>query len=423
MQLTPNNGGTAAGLVALAALQLLGGSLIKGQAQAADTSTWTVEHATLVYRETDRVNIVEPVLRITRPLSGEQSLSLKVGYDAMSGASPNGMLPTKQTQTFTSPSGHSYSAAPGELPARTFHDERFSASLDWVRPWSRLLRGTLGANASFETDYTSLGASYSLAWELNDRHTTLNLGLSHNHDTVSPEGNLPRPLKFMDSPSSETSSDTKDLSDLLLGVTQVMNERWLLQVNLAVGRDTGYMTEPYKAVTLLDSESQPIGGLNESRPEDRLRHTLLVRNAVHLGRDVVHLTARYYGDDWGTSAQTLDLKYWWKPDALFGSEGWILRPHLRLYHQNASDHYHPWVVEDQLPQFASADPRLGDLDSYTIGLRIDLPAFSWGQCWFKPEYMKQSWSLDETIPEALQGLDLVPDLEVWMLTFGINTQF
>ena len=423
MQLNSYHGSKAAGMIALAAVQLVGSGLTRGRAQADDLKDWTVEHATLVYRETNRVNVVEPVLRITRQLPGEQSLSLKAGFDAMSGASPNGMLPTHEQQTFTSPSGNSYTATPGELPQRQFRDERFSLSLDWTRPWARLLTGTAGLNASFETDYTSLGASYSLAWEINDRHTTLNLGLSHNHDTVNPEGNLPRPLKRFDGPRSENSSDTKDLSDLLLGVTQVMNDSWLVQFNLGVGRDSGYLTEPYKGVTRLDEEGQLAGGLSESRPEDRLRHTILLRNAYHLGRDVVHLTLRHYADDWGTQGQSLDLKYWWKPDQLFGSEGWILRPHLRLYHQQAADHYHLWVVEDQLPEYASADPRLGDLDSYTVGMRIDLPSFSWGQAWIKPEFMRQSWSIDSAVPASLQGLDLVPDLDVWMVSFGINTRF
>lgn len=432
MQLKRSMGSRPAGPLAVAALQLLGGSLIAGGAQARETGSWNLEQATLVYRETRQVQVVEPVVRLSRALKNGQEISFRFGYDSMSGASPNGSIPASTAQTFTSPSGNSYTAQAGELPRRSFRDTRYSGGIEWTRSLLEHLKGTLGSSLSNETDYLSVGASWSMTWEVNQRLSTFNLGLSYNHDTVSPKGGLPVGLERMEDRLENGDSDTKSISDVLVGVTQVMNERWLLQLNIGSGVDSGYLTEPYKGVSVLDSSGSPqVGGsINEARPESRARSTLMVRNMVHLGRDVLHFGYRFYRDDWGVRSHTLDVKYWWKPDQIFGHGGFKLRPHLRWSGQQAADFHRPWITAGQVSgvqpgsgAHVSADHRLGDMTSFTLGARMDLPPFAWGGMWIKPEFMRQSWTLDAPVPAGLSGHELVPDLDVLMVTLGLNTRF
>jgi hypothetical protein len=425
------------GLLAAAALSLLGPAPGKAEAVSRQPGSWTMEQATLVYKEVDQVQVIEPVLRLKRQLAGEREIALRFGFDAMSGASPNGGTSSNVRQTFTSPSGNSYSAQPGELPRRTFHDERFSGGIEYTMPLRPLLKLTSGANFSVETDYLSLGLSSSIAWELNQRHTTLNAGLSLNQDTVSPEGGLPVGLEHVSQREENSESDSKTLVDGLIGVTQVMNERWLLQVNLGMGHDSGYMTEPYKGVSVLDAdgvpETEPGGDplmLNERRPDSRSRNTLLVRNMLHLGRDVLHVAWRMYHDDWGVDSHSLDLKYWLKPDSFFGRHDWSFRPHIRWATQTAADFYQPWLGSDEYADYTpassldlSSDHRLGEMESLTAGLRVDFPETALGRFWLKPEYMVQRWALNEPIPAGLGSSDPIPDLKVMMVTLGFSKSF
>ena len=51
------------------------------------------------------------------------------------------------------------------------------------------------------------------------------------------------------------SSDSRNIIDLLFGVTQVIDRSSLFQVNLTLSESDGYMTDPYKIVSLVDDVS------------------------------------------------------------------------------------------------------------------------------------------------------------------------
>jgi hypothetical protein len=415
-----------AALLGAAVARLLGPQA----AQAVDLRGLEVEQATLIYQEQGRIGVVEPVLQLRLPLSGEKKLGLRYGFDAMSGASPNGASPTVTHQTFTSPSGNHYTTASGDLPVRSFRDQRHALALDWEQPLSRTLALSAGLNASFETDYRSLGASLTLRQDLNQRLSTLSVGASISEDELKPKGGLQEGLgSYQDSPTG-VSSGAKHIQDALVGWTQIMNRRWLSQVNVGLGWDAGFMSDPYKGVTLVDSQGQPVmvasrsRMVNERRPATRARRTLYWGNAVHLGRDVLHADYRLYQDDGGVKAHTVDLQYWWKPQS--GMPGLRLRPQLRFSRQSKADCYaHSMLAttfDATQPAYLSSDSRLAANSSWTFSLRLDLPEADWGHVWIKPAYMRQSFNLDPA-PVGVQGdIDLVPDLNVWMLTLGIGTR-
>lgn len=418
--------GAAAALLAGAVLRLLGPQA----AQAQSLHGLSLEQATLIYQEKGRIGVVEPVIQLRLPLQGERSLGLRYGFDAMSGASPNGAAPTITHQTFTSPSGNHYSTVSGELPVRSFRDQRHAVALDYEGPLSRTLKLSTGLNGSFETDYRSLGASASFSQDLNQRLTTLVFGLSFSEDLVAPRDGLQVPLGSYQEDPLGVETGHKHIRDALLGISQVMNRHWLSQLNLGLGRDTGYLSDPYKGVSLVDAEGQPVmltatrpRMVNESRPDARSRWTLYWGNALHLGRDVLHADYRRYQDDWGVASNTLDLQYFWKPDA--GLPGLRVRPQLRYADQSRADCYAHSILASEFdatrPDHLSSDSRLAAMQSWTFSLRVDLPEADWGQLWFKPALMNQHFDLFPEPIGAQSQIDLVPDLQVWMLTLGFRT--
>ena len=68
---------------------------------ADDLGTTTVDSAVLYYKENGgRVTAIEPMVGFTRTAKNGNILSLKLTYDALSGASPNGATPWSAAQTF-----------------------------------------------------------------------------------------------------------------------------------------------------------------------------------------------------------------------------------------------------------------------------------------------------------------------------------
>src|SRR3990170_7294513 len=105
--------------------------------------------------------------------------------------------------------------------------------------------------------------------------------------------------------------------------------------------------------------------LTEKRPDDRGSNALLGQINHHFGAGVGYVTYRYYWDDWGIRAHTLDLKYRHPLN-----ERAYLQPHVRGYSQNAADFYRPVVPSNQIPAYVSADYRLAELQTYTPGLKM-----------------------------------------------------
>ena len=229
---------------------------------AAD-SEWDIDTAVLYYAESDgRVSAFEPAIYADKDLGDGERIDLRLVVDVLTGATPNGAHASSVAQTFTTPSGtSSYVTPPGETPLDdSFKDTRVAAGVDWTLPFNRLSRIKLGLNGSTEYDYTSLGVSATYLQDLNNRNTTLSAGLAFNNDTITPVGGVPTALSPMRAPgptNRDGVEDTKTVTDLIVGITQVISRKTLVQLNYSLGMSDGYLTDPYKIVTVVD----PVTGL------------------------------------------------------------------------------------------------------------------------------------------------------------------
>lgn len=430
--------------LATATCALLGGNV--SQSAVADdlSGDWQLNSAIMFYSEKDRVTAVEPVIKVRRDLGDDQFLDMKFVVDLLSGSSPNGAVPSNVAQTFSGPSGQSgYKVNANQTPLDpTFEDSRIAANISWEKPQSRNFRTIYGASFSTETDYTSLGASASLLFDFNNKNTTLSASAAVDLDSVSPIGGTPQAFSEVSTVITNTSTgggdgegdggfggDSKNVGDLLFGVTQVISRQTLMQLNVGYGKTTGYLTDPYKMLSVVDpttgelvSNSTKTGFkyLYEKRPDSRTRHTLYWKLNHQFTDDVAYITYRYYWDDWDVKSHAIDLRYRFE-----FSKDYFLQPHIRYYKQTAANFYHYFLLSGAaLPQYASADYRLGDMTTTTVGLEYGMKLHQYGDVSFRVEGMRQQ---GESHPKEAVGIlknyDLFPTVDAIILQANYNYKF
>jgi hypothetical protein len=255
VQLTPNT--CIRHTLAIATCTLLGTATHPARAETG-SDNWRVDGSVLFYTEQDRISVIEPVVFLRKRTGDESYLNVRLVYDSMTGASPNGATATNTPQTFTSPSGTTtYTTPAGQTPLHKFNDTRVAISADWEKPINRMRRGVYGISVSKETDYSSAGLSANLIQDFNDKLTTLTVGIAASYDNVSPEGGTPVPLQLMSAivpppPGSDDDEggegNPKTSVDGIIGITQVLSRRALTQLNYSIGQSSGYLTDPYKIV-------------------------------------------------------------------------------------------------------------------------------------------------------------------------------
>ena len=369
--------------LAAATCALLGTALAAPVA-AEETNRWSVDSSLLYYGESDsRVQDVSAAVSGVRNFGDDRSLALTLTADTLTGASASGAIALDRPQTFTSPSGKAtYTTAAGDVPLDdTFRDTRFALNGSWNQPLARLYTVSAGLGFSVEHDYTHIGANLALARDFNKRNTTVNFGLAYSQDEINPEGGAPLPLSQMldvGNSSNKLDTDTKNVIDALIGFTQVLGRNTVLRMNYSYSDSSGYLNDPYKFLSVVDPLTGdtitrvPTGQgpdgvyVFESRPDTRVKQSVFAEVKHAFGAPVAHFSYRFMTDDWGIDSQTVDARLRWPVGAAS-----FIEPQLRYYMQNEADFYRSSLVNGQpLPQYASADFRLGNFDAVTVGLKF-----------------------------------------------------
>ncbi len=433
-----------------AALGAASASLLGAMPVHANESPWLVDSALLMYSESDgRVQAVEPIVSMKKDMGDEHYLNLKFTLDTLTGASPNGAIPSKETKTFTGPSGKSnYTIASGKQPLDdSFHDTRAAFNIGWEQPLGDNNRVSVGANYSKEYDFSSAGINAAIARDFNSKNTTLSLGLNLESDTVNAVGGIPEPLSYSLSSVNNgdnsinnldrKSSDTKKVNDILLGVTQIINRHWLTQLNYSYSAVSGYQNDPYKILSVVDVNGNLVNNpdnmtndlsLYENRPDTRKRQSIFWNNKIHLTEDVIDISVRHYSDDWGIKSNSIDMRYRYQ----IGSQSY-LEPHYRYYTQTAADFYHPFLVSgtnvvnrEASVDYASSDPRLAKFNATTLGIKWGYVLGSNSEFNIRVEQYKQvgtSMPSEAKNMSALSGLDLYPGLKATSVLVGYSFEF
>ncbi len=377
------------------------------------------------YHEEGRIQAVEPVVDVSKTYADGQALNFNVTFDALSGASPNGALTSHSPQTFASPSGkasHAYTTAPGDLPVDPhYQDDRMAVGGNWTVPFTRVDQVSVGAKLSDEHDFFSATVNASIAHDFNDKNTTVSFGIDNEYDSVHPIGGAPVPGSDY-ALFEKTGGKTKDGVGVLLGVTQVMTRNWLSEFNISVDRFHGYLNDPYKITSIIDSAGNTTGYEYESRPEQRTRKSAYWENRVAWNSQVsTALSLRYMSDDWGVRSDTAQVHLRWS----LSNRERSIEPTIRWYRQTAANFYTPFILETEAPTtgYEASDSRLGPFHAMTFGLKYaqKLPGLgSRAESEFsvRAEYYEQTFDERAAVPAGLRGLDLYPGLKAILVQVG-----
>ncbi len=420
------------GLLATASSALLG---ISTPAQAQEQEDWQFDTAILYYGESDeRVKAAEGIFSARKAFDTDEYLDLKVTFDTLTGASPTGAVPQPTVQTYTRPSGEgSYQVEPGVTPLDdTFKDTRVQLNAQWTQPVSDDFTVSTGAHLSKEYDYLSLGINATLARNFNQKNTTVAAGFSFSHDSLSPEGG--RPIAFASMPTAigennnehsltrQNGDASKNIVDVLFGVTQVINRQTIMQFNYSYSASNGYLTDPFKMLSVVDNQGLTQDLLYENRPDKRTKHSFYWQTKYHFANDadfapVLDFSYRYMTDSWDIASHTLDTKLRFDFD-----NGTYLEPHVRYYQQSGAEFYQPFLNQGaQLPSFASADHRIGEFTAYTVGVKYAVPLKSGNSMAFRIEYYQQDPSNSGyDAPGVLQSYDLNPSVSAIILQMSYS---
>jgi len=409
-------------------------------ARAGTNGTTQIDASTLFYGEQGRVKVLEPMARITRIYPNGQSISAQLGIDVISGASPSGATPAGVMQTTTSASGTVTTVSPDQIPVTDFQDLRGSLDVDWKKPFG-IFTPAVGGHFSREKDYQSVGGNVTLSADLMQKLTTVTVGVGMNHDSTFPVNGISTGLTVpiqtgggddsrpgdaiaegpSESGSTNPSSSPKKVINVLAGVSRVLTRRWMLGAHVTRTLEDGYLTEPYKVLSVLDAAGFTVKQLTEKRPDTRNRTSILGTTVYHLSSDVLYGSYRFYQDDWDLRSNTVDLK--WRHEL---EDNRFFMPHLRYYKQTESSFFRSNLVDGQpLPEFATSDYRLGPLETVTVGGTYGFHFMEYpGEWTIRAEYMAQ---IGDSHPDEATGVqrefDLYPTQNIGSIVVGYSIAF
>ncbi len=359
-----------------------------------------LDSALLIYQESGgRVTAIEPVLNYSAHAADGRQLTIEFIADAVSGATPNGAVPSDKIQTFVTPlkatgstatvtsaSGGStvihlpptpgqiasaarqYTTAPNQLPVdRGFHDHRGGFTFGWSQPLGAISEVGFGGGFSREQDYQAITGNVHVSQNFNTDNTTLSLALNAELDSSFPYGGVPTALTVMDPHWKPISARGKTQFGFVAGLTEVVTRRWLMQLNYSYDSQAGYQNDPYRIISVVDSVTgEPTQYLYENRPDKRQTQSVFWDNKFDFDPLVTDLSLRYFKDDWGITSKTAELS-----ERVALGKAFYIEPSARWYQQSAADFFHNYLVAGQsLPTYASSDTRLSKFTSLTYGLKL-----------------------------------------------------
>jgi Protein of unknown function (DUF3570) len=459
VQLDPKGPSTTLGLrhaLAAAAAGLLASGHASAQDETpADAPTTTVDSALLVYHEVNRVQAIEPEVNVSHKFNEDSTVTFGISADSLTGPTPLGAVPSTLAQTYVRPykviplgtpvtvttasGGSTVVLVPPPTGAKTqtlaanttvppntypldhgFYDRRVAGHLGWEQALTQTFKVSGGIAYSKEHDYRSESANLGVSQDFNDHNTTLSAAVNYESDLSFPIGGTPTPLTSMNGNWKGPDATLHEV-DAVVGVTQVMNRRWLATLSYSYSDEHGYQNDPYKIISVVDPVSgQPSEQLYENRPTTRRKQSLFFDNKVHLTRDVISASVRGFKDDWGIKSLTADLRYRWQIGM-----NYYIEPHLRYYTQGAADFFHYYLVSNEaIPQYASADTRLAKFHAQTYGVKFGIPFSESSELNLRVEYYDQhgNGSPAGAIGQ-LQQQNLFPDLKAYTLLLGYTFAF
>jgi hypothetical protein len=452
MQVKKTPGALRLGLMA-ASCTLLGSRVLAdapAETPPADVSTddegpWQWDTALQYFKENHGlVNGTAPVVSLRKDLGGERVFTGSLQFATLSGSSPNGALPSKKLQTFATASGTrlnnpdgtpiTYTTPSGQIVAQlatlalyqvqpyqqptdpNYHEQRTALETGWSQPIARDTHFSIDGRIEDDSDCLSLGGTLGLDHSFNQRNTMLGLAVKAETDRVKPPGGTPVPgsdYRLTD----KVGSKHKNATGGMLSWTQVLSSHWVSQLNYSYEKESGYLNNPYKIISVINGAGDFTDYRFESRPDKRTRHSLYFGNKVAMGPAVLDLSIRHGSDDWDVRGITEEAKVRFN---IYG-EDIYLEPHYRWYHQSAASFYNVYVDSGvPVPTYLSSDAQLGEFKSRSAGLKLGFLLQDQAELTLRLDLYTQTPSAkfrDSSLLD-LRGFDLNPNVRTIVFQVG-----
>lgn len=289
-----------------------------------------------VYADDDHVTVVSPSASIRADVAPRISLAVDATVDVVSAASVD-------VVTSASPS--------------TVHEQRLELGLASTYRYQGASWFTLGVRGSHEHDYDALRLRASAIFELAQRNTTLQLDYVVGYDDAT---SMMDPTFHRDRSSHE----------VMVGVSQLVNRRGVVDVVADLTRADGYHGSPYRQV-LIDMPGSPLPmRLDEVTPAVRASVAVAMRMRYAVtDRWSASAAYRFYADTWSVVSHTATAE-------LHRSIGdWLVGGTLRGYDQGDASFYAARYAGQ--PRYRTRDRTLGAMRSIYGAVTLDAPISSW----------------------------------------------
>ncbi len=304
-------------------------TLLLAASPAALAGVLPEERADALYHYYDGggIEIDGPSLLVRKSLGEKVSVSASYYVDTISSASIDVIT------TGASPNGYN--------EKRT----QWGAGVDYLHGDSTL---TFGYSTSKENDYQADTLNFAISQDVFGGLTTITLGYGSGSDDVGKRG---APLF----------ADKVDRSAYRLGVTQVLTRNLIMGLSYEAIADEGYLNNPYRQVRYVDpADSTAWLTQGEVYPRTHASNAAAIRAKYYLPyRAAVSGEYRYYTDDWGVGAHTLEVGY-----VQPAGTRWLFDFRYRYYTQSAADFYSDLFPYANAQNFLARDKELSTFQSH-----------------------------------------------------------
>jgi hypothetical protein len=297
----------------------------------------------------ERYKIFAHQFNVLTPINSRTDASFDLVLENMSGASPWWVIADPD------PNKVGYLQV---MSGATIEEQRVDGQISLNRYFDTGSIFVTGGVSS-EKDYLSGNFGFGAVRNYNDKNTVFSLGLGFSWDTITP-------TNFAD--FERLPIYTKEGISLDFSVSQILYRNAVLQAGLAYKNSEGFLSDPYKKVSVQITETRP-----DSRPANRNQLTLYGRYRHHIpiANASVHLDGAFHWDDW--DVKSLSLEFAWY-QTLF--EYFQLVPTFRYYSQSQASFYGP-IFQFSDPVFKTSDYRLSPYGALSYGLKATASLDDW----------------------------------------------
>jgi len=262
---------------------------------------------------------------------------------------------------------------PYTLSSASHADTRIFPSLTWSME-NEKKGSTIGAglSASNEFDYTSLGANFSFAQKTKNKSGEFSAKIQAYLDNLA----YIAPIELR-APGSSGNDDENRRGDYpsknrnsfsgSFSYSQIINKNLQLMIIADIIYQQGYLDLPFYRV-YFNGASLPV---IENLPGTRMKIPLGFRASYFIGDKIILRSFyRYYHDDWGLTAHTVDLETSVKLSPFIS-----VTPFYRYYTQTGVDYFAPYNVHTAADKYYTSNYDLSKFTSnfFGAGFRIVPP--------------------------------------------------